>query len=148
MHITNYHYWSMCFSILFVFLLVVAVYILHIYAHTEYSQISVFEFILLILATLRLTRLLGRDHVTSFLRDQLYIFKEVGEKKVLEKPTSGPRLVLIDLISCPWCLSIWSAFVLSFLYLLFESFFYIILILALSASATCLQLFCASRKLE
>lgn len=136
---TNYYFWSIIFSVCFLLLLVMAVVILDANAHISFSEVTWVEYILLALATWRLNRLFGRDHITSFLREPLYDVKKVGSESSLEKPKSGPRRVLADLFACPWCLSIWSAFVLSFGYLLFVPFFYVVVVLALSAAAAALQ---------
>ncbi|MGW5819180.1 DUF1360 domain-containing protein [Streptomyces noursei] len=57
-------------------------------------------------ATARLTRLLGRDTITYFLRDWL------ARKSTPQNDDDTPPALygwLNDLIVCPWCLSIWIA---------------------------------------
>lgn len=141
MRITNYYLWSIFFSLFFLALLVGGILILEEYAYISFTELTWFEYLLMALATWRVTRLLGKDHVTSFLREQFYNEKKSGRSVVLEKPERGPRRILADLFGCPWCLSLWSAFVVSFFFLLHEIFFYPILILALSAVAAALHCF-------
>jgi len=145
MRITNYHIWSIVFSVFFLALLAAAIIVLEEVAHTPFSELTWFEYLLLALATWRFTRLFGRDHITSFLREQFYDIKESKNEVVLVEPSRGPRRVIVDLFACPWCLSLWSAFVVSFFYLLHEIFFYPVLILALSAVAAAVQILMEQR---
>ena len=118
-----------------------SIFILEEFASVSFYELTWFEYLLMAVATWRVTRLFGKDHITSFLREQFYDEKKTGRTVVFEKPTSGPRRILADLFGCPWCLSLWSAFVVSFFFLLHEIFFYPILILALSAVAAALHCF-------
>ncbi len=141
MRLTNYYLWSFAFSIFFLLLLLGAMVFLDEALPTSLSELMWFEYVLLALATWRLTRLFGKDHITTFLREQFYTVREQDGTMVLDKPASGPRRILADLFGCPWCLSLWSALVVSFFYLLHEIFFYPILLLALSAVAAALHCF-------
>ena len=108
-------------------------------ARMEYGDISIFEFVLLALATWRTTRLFTTDKVTAFIREQLYDIKKTGRSLSLVQPDSGPRRVLVDLFSCPWCMSVSMATGLGFLFLLFEWFLFVVMLLALSAVAASAQ---------
>lgn len=141
MRITNYHLWSIFFSLFFIALLVGGKFILEAVAYLSLAELTWFEYLLMALATWRVTRLFGKDHVTSFLREQFYDFHHDEQGEQRNKPDRGPRRILADLFGCPWCLSLWSAFVVSFFFLLHEIFFYPILILALSAVAAALHCF-------
>ena len=59
---------------------------------------------------------------------------------VLEKPKSGPRRTLADLLSCPWCFGIWAAATVVFFYELTPYAYYPILMLAIAGAGTFLQL--------
>ena len=141
MRITNYHLWSIFFSLFFTLLLVGGIFILEETPELLLTELTWFEYLIMALATWRLTRLFGKDHVTSFLRDQFYDFHHDEHGEHRNKPERGPRRILADLFGCPWCLSLWSAFVVSFFFLMHEIFFYPILILALSAVAAALHCF-------
>lgn len=83
---------------------------------------SVFEFILLGLASFRLTRLLVFDKITEFIRRP---FHEVIEEELpdgtieeyIKLKGNGVRRWIGELLSCYWCTGIWSTV---FLYLLNE----------------------------
>jgi hypothetical protein len=74
---------------------------------------SVGDVILVSIATHKLSRLLAKDAVTSPLRAPFTRYEkpiglgEVGEEVRDEGP--GPRHALGELVSCPFCLSVWVA---------------------------------------
>lgn len=103
-------------------------------------DISLFEFILLSLASFRLTRLVVYDKITAFFREQFYNAKTLKTSVVLEKPKSGPRRTLADLLSCPWCFGMWAGATIVFFYELSPYAYYPILMLAISSVGTMLQL--------
>jgi len=109
-------------------------------ARVVFTELTVTEYILLALASWRLTRLFTEDTITAFIREQFYDRKKVGRKVALVQPKSGPRRILADMFACPWCISIWAASLLVFMYLLVSWVQYVVLVLALSAAATFLQL--------
>jgi len=92
------------------------------------------------LATWRLVRLFVYDNITKFIREQFYDVVKAGRGYRLEKPKAGPRRTLADLFSCPWCFGVWAGAFVVFCYLLTEYAFYPVLLLAISAVATYLQL--------
>ncbi len=63
------------------------------------------------LATHKLSRLLSKDKVTSFLRAPFTGFQEAsGHGEVEEKPRgTGLRLAIGELVVCPYCLAQWVA---------------------------------------
>lgn len=63
------------------------------------------------LATHKLSRLLAKDKVTSFLRAPFTEFQEAsGQGEVEEKPRgTGVRLAIGELVVCPYCLAQWVA---------------------------------------
>ncbi|MES2223565.1 MAG: DUF1360 domain-containing protein [Patescibacteria group bacterium] len=107
--------------------------------------INVFDFVLILLATLRLTELFVYDKSMQFFRDLFVNIKKIEVKKnevIIEKsPTNyGLRRTIHDLLECPWCTSVWTGTFITFLYFLFPSFWIFILILAISGGATMIQL--------
>ena len=139
MRITSYYIWSIIFSVFYLVVLTVLLIILDTEARIAYAEVTPFEFVLLALAIWRATRLFTTDHITAWLREQLYDLKKVGRSYSLVQPANGPRQVLVDLFGCPWCLSLTIGLVLTFLFFVFEWFVFIILLLALSAVASSLQ---------
>jgi hypothetical protein len=63
------------------------------------------------IATHKLSRLLAKDKVTSFLRAPFTEFQESsGHGEVEEKPQGhGLRLAVGELLVCPYCLGLWVA---------------------------------------
>lgn len=103
-------------------------------------DITPFEFAILSLAAFRLTRLVVYDKITAFFREQFYNAKTLKTSVVLEKPKSGPRRTLADLLSCPWCFGMWAGATVVFFFELTPYAYYPILMLAISGVGTLLQL--------
>ncbi len=140
MRITGYYIWSFVFVVFFLLLLVMALIILDSEARLSYTELTFIDLLLLTLATWRLNRLIMCDHITAFIREQFYDIKRVGKKISLEQPKRGPFRVMVDLVSCTWCTSLWSAFILTFFFLLFEWFYFVILFMAFSAASSGLNI--------
>ncbi len=138
--ITDQYFWNVVFSIFFLFLMIMATIILETESRIPFAQLTIVDFTLITLASWRLTRLFVYDAITKFFREQFYDVVKAGKGMELEKPKFGPRRTLADLLSCPWCFSIWAAATVIFFYLLTPYAFYPILVLAISAVATFLQL--------
>ena len=104
------------------------------------DELSTVDFVLMTLASWRLTRLFVYDNITKFIREQFWDVVKAGKGYTLEKPKVGPRRTMADLLSCPWCIGIWAAATVIFFYLVTPYATYPIMLLALSAVATFLQL--------
>lgn len=87
------------------------------------------DFFLMALAIFRLTRLVCYDVILAFLRDWL------AEQK--EGTFFG---TMSTLVHCPWCVGLWFSFFIVFFYFATPFAWPIILVLALAALATTLQL--------
>ncbi len=116
------YFWNFVFMILYLALVAGAIFIFRAQGKIV-TRISVFDLILLALATYRLTHLIVYDYVFNFLRDYVGRFER------------GPLKTVADLISCPWCTGIWAAFVLSFLYFLTPYAWFFIFVIALAGAA-------------
>jgi|LSQX01.2.fsa_nt_gb hypothetical protein len=73
-----------------------------------------FEFLLISLASFRLTRLIVFDKITEFLRAPFLkeetLINENGEQEIYYVPRQGLiRTFFGELLSCHWCTGIWSA---------------------------------------
>ncbi|MCC3355655.1 DUF1360 domain-containing protein [Bacillus sp. REN16] len=84
-------------------------------------HLTVFEFILLGLASFRLTRLLVFDKITEFIRRPFHemIEEELPDGTVeeyIQLKGTGLRRWIGELLSCYWCTGIWAT---GFLYLLY-----------------------------
>ncbi len=141
MRLSDQYIWNFAFSVLFLCFVVAGGIILDGEATLDVRNLSVMEGAVLSLAAMRLTRLFVYDKITAFFREQFSDVVEVRGKRSLEKPLSGPRRTLADLLSCPWCFGVWSAAVVVFFYFLSPIFWYPILFLAIAGAGTLLQLF-------
>ncbi len=141
MRFTDQHLWNIVFSLLFLWMLVYGTLLLDLYAVRALASLSLFELVLIALASFRLTRLFVYDTITAFFRDQFYdVRAKRNGAEVLEKPAAGPRRTLADLVSCPWCMGMWVTATVLFFYLLTPYTHFVIYLLALAAVVTPLQL--------
>ncbi len=140
MRITDQYFWNFVFSLFFLAFLFMGTVILESEAYRSYESLTIFEFILMALATMRLTRLFLYDKITAFFREQFYDALETKSGVALVKPERGPRRTLADLLSCPWCFGMWASATVAFFYLLTPYAFFVILLLALGAVGSILQI--------
>lgn len=138
--LTDQYFWNIVFTIFFVVLVVMGTIILQTESRIPLSELELVDFVLITLASWRLIRLFVYDAVTKFFREQFWDTKKTGKGFTLEKPKTGPRRTLADLMSCPWCFGVWATALVTFLYLVSEWFVYPIIFLALAGVATFLQL--------
>lgn len=63
------------------------------------------------IATHKLSRLIAKDKVTSFVRAPFTRFQDAsGQGEVEEEPCGhGPRLAVAEMLVCPYCLAQWVA---------------------------------------
>jgi Protein of unknown function (DUF1360) len=80
------------------------------------ERYSPFDVVLLGAATHKLSRLVAKDKVTSFLRAPFTEYQGPGgPSEVEEKPRgTGLRYAIGELIVCPYCLGLWVATALGF----------------------------------
>jgi len=140
MRFSDQYFWNIVFALLFLAFIITGGIILESEAYRPMTDVTVFEFVILALATFRLTRLFVYDKITAFFREQFYDVVELKTKRYLEKPARGPRRTLADLLSCPWCTGVWFAATVVFFYYLTPYAWYPILFLAIAGVATTLQL--------
>lgn len=138
--ITDQYFWNVVFLLFFGGLVVMGSIILETESRIPWMELSATDYLLITLATWRTTRFFVYDGMTKFIREQFWDLKKVGRGFELEKPKFGPRRTIADLLSCPWCFSVWSAAMVIFFYLLSSYAVFIITVLAISAVATFLQL--------
>ena len=108
-------------------------------------DIDFFTFILLGLATFRLTRLLVFDKITAFIRnpflDEIEEIDENGQTDTFLVPKEGMiKGFFGELLSCYWCTGVWSAIVLCTFYLVYPTLAIpVLLILAVAAVAAIIE---------
>ena len=140
MRITDQYFWNFVFTVFFLILIVMGAIILETESRVRFADLSTMDFILMTLATWRLTRLMIYDTVTKFIREQFWDVVKIGKSYALEKPPTGPRRTIADLFSCPWCFGVWAAAIVIFFYLITPYAIYPILLLAVSAVASFIQI--------
>ena len=141
MHINDQYVWNAFFSLLFASFVLSGGMILEAFNALPQNVPTLMEFFILTLAALRITRLFVYDKITSFFRDQFYDVVEKRGKCTLEKPDNGPRRTIADLLSCPWCVGMWSGATVVFFYYLTSYALYPILFCAIAGAASMLQIF-------
>ena len=140
MRVTDQYFWNVVFLIFFLCLAFMATVILESESYKLYSDLTLFDYALISLASFRIIRMVVYDTMFAFVREQFFDATEYKGKVILVKPERGPRRTLADLITCPWCFGVWSAAMVSFFYLLTPYAFFPVMFLALSAVASFLQL--------
>ena len=118
----NKAFWNFIFTIFYALLVAGSLYFLKMDGKFK-SQITIFDFLLLGLATFRMTHLLVYDHITGYIREYFAKFEK------------GPGKTLSNLLSCPWCTGIWMALTAAFFYILTPLTWYIVFIIALAGIA-------------
>ena len=139
MRMTGYYFWSIVYCFFALVILIMALIILETEARIPYQELTVLDIAIIAGATWRLARLMSKDTITAWFREQFFDVKKVGRGYTLVQPTKGPRRVLTDLFLCPWCMSLVSAFFVTFFFLVFEWFYFIALVLAVAAVAAAVQ---------
>lgn len=124
----KFHVWYTVLSLFFIALAAVA-YAWLAAAGRLAAFVPAGDFFIMALATMRLTRLATYDIITAFIRDWF-----------AGAPPESLRGTLGALLNCPWCMGLWFALVVAFAYFATPVAWYVILVLALSAVATFVQL--------
>lgn len=137
--------WNLFFTIFFLFLVYLAGYIIYEVRGSLPTRINLFDFFIIVLATLRLSRLFVNDRIMKFFRDWFFDKNEViatsGEVMISRTmPKDGPKRTLAELLDCPWCTGVWFASLVVFFYFISPVSWYVILLLAVSALSTMIQL--------
>jgi hypothetical protein len=137
---TDQYFWNLIFLAFFFGLIFFGTFVLEHGAIKPYETLTFTDYALITLASWRLIRLVVYDKIFAFFREQFFDAVEEEGGMILIKPERGPRRTLADLVTCPWCIGIWMAAMVSFFYLLTPYAFFPVLFLALSAVATFFQL--------
>ena len=107
--ITDQYFWNFVFTIFFLILVVMGAIILETESRIRLTELSLTDYVLVTLASWRLTRLFVYDAITKFFREQFWDVVKVGKGFSLEKPKVGPRRTIADLLSCVWCFGLWAS---------------------------------------
>lgn len=124
----KFHPWYVLFSLFFTALLISG-YLWLADNDRLTPLVSLADFSLMALATMRLVRLFTYDIITAFIRNW---FADADPDSFLG--------TLGALINCPWCSGLWFAYSIVFFYFATPIAWYLILVLALSWVASSLQI--------
>lgn len=122
------HFWNFAFSLFFAVLVLWSASWL-IATGKAVSGITLGNFVLMALAIFRLVRLFTYDHITDFIRDW---FRGA--------PETSLRGTMGALLNCPWCTGLWFSFLVVFLGYATPIAWPVILMLALAALASFIQI--------
>lgn len=122
------HKWNLLFGIFYVLLVFILSGFVWLVDEKYPTSISVFDFILISLATFRLVRLFVYDSVTTFI------------KEYFASATRGPGRTMHHLLGCPWCFGMWAGLFVVFFYFVMPMAWLVLLILAISGVGTFIQI--------
>ena len=131
--ITDQYFWNFVFLIFFIILIVMGAIILETESRIAFSDLALVDYVLIALASLRLTQLFAVDSVARFFREQFWDLNKIGRGYKLEKPKNGPRLAISDLLDCSWSFGLWSTAMVTFFYLITPYAVFPVVLLALSS---------------
>lgn len=138
--ITEQYVWQVVFGVAFTLAVIMGIIILDSEARIPLTALTPTDLVLITLASWRLTRLFVYDGITKFFREQFYDVVESGRGYLLERPRSGARRTLNELLTCPWCFGVWASATVTFFYLLTPLALYPVILLAVAAVASFLQI--------
>jgi hypothetical protein len=134
--------WMMFFTVVFVIITIVFYYIL--YAENKLpTHITIWDFVILTLATFRLVRLFVYDAIFKFIQEGLMDATEMmdnGELIITHELAKSPlKRTLYKLAVCPWCMGVWLALCGAFVYYLLPGSYFLFVVLAISSFGSMLQ---------
>ncbi|MED0674308.1 DUF1360 domain-containing protein [Aneurinibacillus thermoaerophilus] len=107
-------------------------------------ELSWIHLVILIFASFRLTHLLVFDEITSFIRAPFLAItheEDVDGQTIqhIEIKGTGLRRLIGKLLSCYWCVGIWSAALVVTLYWFLPTSFIFLVILAIAGAAALIE---------
>lgn len=102
------------------------------------------DFIIIILASFRLTRLIVFDDITAFIRKPFITISTIENSSGDLEPTieikgTGLRHFIGSLLSCYWCSGLWCSLIVVLIYFYLPITFPIFLILAVAGAAAIIE---------
>lgn len=140
MRITDQYFWNFIFALFFIALVVTGTAALDSSTTKNFATLNIVDYVLITLASWRLIQLFVCDSATKFIREQFYDATKVKGGVILEKPTRGPRRTLANIFSNQWYFGLWATMIVVFSYMIFSWAVFPVVLLALSAVASFLQL--------
>jgi Protein of unknown function (DUF1360) len=136
--------WNIVAMVVFVALAVLAFRCLE--ARSAIVWLSFGEVLLLSLATMRIIRLVAYDNITLFLREAFTDVKKVrfvegGEDSYERVPSENSfKRTVSKLLNCPWCIGVWIALGVVYVYLVYPESYIFFVVLAIAGIASLLQM--------
>ena len=121
-------WWNIFFTLFFIYVAYVAFQVAMASGITPHS-VSMWDALLMLLATFRLTRLVVYDAITKWFRrffDDAEEYTLMGSVKTL--------------VNCPWCVGLWFSVIVAAAYFAAPFAWFFIFVLALGGAATLVQL--------
>lgn len=108
-------------------------------------SISVFDLVLVMLASFRMIRGMTHDKLTRFVREYFKYEKrqvmEEGKRYIIKRERgTGWKKAVNETIECVWCTGFWTTLIVLFLYFVSPATWIVILLFAVSGAATFVQL--------
>lgn len=119
------YFWNFLYTLVFLGLVLFGGYLLW-QQKLFITQLGIFDFIIISLASYRLTRLLVYDKVLNFIRDK--IVKSTSEK--------GWMVSSRYFLTCPWCAGVWMSLFITSLYLYHDLGKFLAYVLAVAGVAS------------
>lgn len=148
--VNSQNFWDIVFIFSYAIILAVYMQFYGIATMNVLLNISPFHFIILTIATFRMTRLFVSDHITQWMRDMFMIVyfstdPITGMQNTIRtKRVKGLSRVIGDLFGCQWCMGIWTASLIVVLYVMTMTYsltigWVIIILFALAGGASFTQ---------
>ncbi|QAS51598.1 DUF1360 domain-containing protein [Halobacillus litoralis] len=96
-------------------------------------MLNIFEFLLLGLASFRLTRLIVRDYIMEWLRRPFIEVRIEKNEDGIEEEWIEPKGFIGEGLGCQWCVGVWSSLIMVFFYIMVPYGEWLVFILALAA---------------
>ncbi len=138
--VTGQYFWSFVFLVFFLILVIMGAIILETEARIALEELVLVDYVLITLASWRLTQLISRDDITRFFREQFLDIKKVGRGYRLDEPKGGPRRSLSGLLASPWSFGLWATATIIFFYLITPYAVFPVVLLAISSVVSSLQI--------
>lgn len=134
--VTDQYFWNFVFLAFFLVFVTMGAIILESESRILLADLVLVDYVLVTLASWRLTQLFTHETITKFFREQFWDVKKVGKGYKLEKSKTGPRRTLADLLGSTGSFGLWITATVAFFYLMTDYAVFPIVLLALSAVVT------------
>lgn len=137
------NFWNFLFSIFFIIVLCAGLWYMQQARGGYLTSVPFFDAVMMAFAAFRITRLVVYDKITRWFRELFAQTRQVERDgvayvEVVPYPRGFAHTVY-DLLTCPWCIGIWSSALVVFVYFIFPWAWSVIFFLALAGAGSLLQ---------